>query len=342
MSFIWPLMLLSLLIVPLLVLLYLRLQQRRKQITARYGMLGLVQEAGVQEAGRRPLGARRHLPAALFLVGLTILFVALARPQAEVSLPRLQGTVILAFDVSGSMAAEDMEPSRMEAAKAAARDFVLRQPSTIEIGVVAFSDGGFTVQLPTFDQTEVLAAIDRLGPERGTSLARGIEASLHTIFVESRIDPNAARYSNLTPTATPPPTPVPDGVYESAVIVLLTDGENTAPPDPIEAAMVAADRGVRIHTVGIGSAEGVVLEVEGFSVHTRLDEPTLRMMAEITDGTYYNAVTEEELRSIYENLDPELVVEPESVEVTALFAGASVLFLLVGGATSLLWFSRFP
>lgn len=337
MSFIWPLMLLSLLLVPLLVLFYLRLQQRRKRIAVQYGSLGVV-----QEHGQRPLGSRRHVPAAFFLVGLTILFIALARPQTVVSLPRLQGTVMLVFDVSGSMAATDLEPSRMEAAKAAARDFVLRQPSTIEIGVVAFSDSGFSVQLPTFEQTEVLAAIDRLRPERGTSLARGIEAALHAIFVESQIDPEAGRYSDLTPTATPSPTPMPEGEYASAVIVLLTDGENTAPPDPMEAALAASDRGVRVHTVGIGSAEGVVLEVEGFSVLTRLDEPTLQAIADVTDGTYYNAVTEEDLRSIYENLDPELVIEPEPMEVTSLFAGASVLLLLIGGATSLLWFSRFP
>lgn len=336
MSFIWPLMLLSLVIVPFLVWFYLRLQQRRHQILTRYGSLGVVQEAG------KPLGSRRHVPALLFLAGLTILFVALARPQAVVSLPRLQGTVILAFDVSGSMGAEDLQPSRMEAAKAAARDFVLRQPSTIEIGVVAFSESGFSVQVPTFDQTEVLAAIERLGPERGTSLARGIEASLHTIFVESQIDPDAARYSDLTPTETPSPTPVPEGVFAPAVIVLLSDGENTAPPEPMEAAIAAAERGVRIHTVGIGSAEGIVLEVEGFRVHTRLDEATLQMIADVTGGTYYNAVTEDELRSIYENLDPELVIEPEPLEVTSLFAGASVLFLLVGGSLSLAWFSRFP
>jgi Ca-activated chloride channel family protein len=161
---------------------------------------------------------------------------------------------MLVFDVSGSMAATDLEPSRMEAAKAAARDFVLRQPSTIEIGVVAFSDSGFSVQLPTFEQADVLAAIDRLRPERGTSLARGIDAALYTIFVESEIDPDAAQFSNLTPTATPTPTPMPEGEYASAVIVLLTDGENTAPPDPIEAALTARDRGVRVHTVGTNAA----------------------------------------------------------------------------------------
>jgi Ca-activated chloride channel family protein len=337
MSFIWPLMLLSLLLVPVFCLFYFRLQRRRQQMAARYGTLGIV-----QEAGKRPLGSRRHLPPALFLIGLTLLLISLARPQAVVSLPRLEGTVILVFDVSGSMGADDLQPTRMEAAKVAARDFVLRQPDTIQIGVVAFSESGFTVEVPTNEQETLLATIERLAPERGTSLARGIEAALHTIFVEVEQDPEADRYSNLTPEATPTPTPMPDGMYSPAVIVLLTDGENTAPPDPIEAALVAADRGVRIHTVGIGSAEGTILEVEGFTVHTRLDEPMLQQIAQITDGTYYNAANEDELRSIYENLDPELVIEPEKMEVTSLFAGASVLLLLVGGTSSLLWFSRFP
>ena len=150
-------------------------------MAASYGSLGLVQEA----AGRQ-LGARRHIPPALFLAGLTILMVALARPQTVVSLPRVEGTVILAFDVSGSMAAEDLKPTRMEAAKAAARDFVQRQPRSVQIGVVAFSDSGFAVQAPTNDQEAILAAINRLTPQRGTSLGQGILASLNTIAAAQR------------------------------------------------------------------------------------------------------------------------------------------------------------
>jgi len=337
MSFIWPLMLSSLVLIPLLIMLYLRLQRRRKQIVARYGSLGVV-----QEAGRQPLGYRRHIPAILFLAGLAFLFIALARPQAVVSLPKLQGSVILAFDVSGSMAATDLQPSRMEAAKTAARDFVVNQPSTVKIGVVAFSESGFNVQLPTNDQSLVQAAIQRLGPERGTSLARGIEESLNTIFVASKIDPQAKNYSNLTPTPTATPTPVPEGVHAPAVIVLLSDGENTAPPDPMEAVMKAKDRGVRIHTVGIGSPQGIVLDVQGFKVLTKLDEATLKSISQVTGGTYFNAKSTAELDAIYKNLDPELVIEPEPMEITSLFAGASVLLLLIGAATSLVWFSRFP
>jgi Ca-activated chloride channel homolog len=338
MSFIWPLMLWLLLLLPLFVLLYLRLQRRRRGLAARYGSLGLAREAA-GAVGRR-LGWRRHLPPALFLLGLALLLTALARPQAVVSLPRAEGTVILAFDVSGSMAADDLKPSRMAAAKAAARDFVQRQPPTVQIGVVAFSDGGLAVQAPTNDQAAILAAIDRLAPTRGTSLANGILASLTTIAAGGS---QATRYySNLTPVPTPTPTPVPKGTYTPAAIVLLTDGESNIPPNPLAAAQVAADRGVRIYTVGIGSAAGTTLHIEGFNVHTRLDEATLRQISQLTDGAYYNAEDEQDLRTIYENLGSKLVVKPERTEVTSLFAGAGLLVLLLGGACSLLWFGRLP
>ncbi len=335
MSFLWPAMLLLLLWIPLSVVLYLRLQQRRRRLAASYGNLGRVQEA----AGR-PLGARRHIPPALFLIGLTILIIALARPQTVVSLPRVESAVILAFDVSGSMAADDMEPTRMEAAKAAARDFVQRQPPRVQIGVVAFSDSGFAVQAPTNDRQAILASINRLAPARGTSLANGIFASLNTIAARNEQAP--LLYSNRTPAPTPTPTPVPQGAHTSAVIVLLTDGENNMSPDPLVAAQTAADRGVRIYTVGIGSAAGTTLHIDGFTVHTRLDEAMLQQISRLTDGVYYNAENEQDLRSIYENLDPQLVIKPEKMEVTSIFAGASILVLLIGGAFSLLWFSRLP
>ena len=338
MSFIWPLMLWSLVLLPLFVLLYLRLQRRRRGLAARYGSLGLAHEAA-GTAGRR-FGWRRHLPPALFLLGLALLLITLARPRMVVSLPRAEGTVILAFDVSGSMAADDLKPSRMEAAKAAARDFVQRQPPTVQLGVVAFSDGGLAVQAPTNDQADILAAIDRLAPTRGTSLANGILASLTAIATGNRQPPRF--YSNLTPVPTPTPTPVPKGTYTPAAIVLLTDGESNIPPNPLAAAQVAADRGVRIYTVGIGSAAGATLHIEGFNVHTRLDEATLRQISQLTDGAYYNADDEQDLRAIYENLGSQLVVKPELTEITSLLAGAGLLVLLIGGACSLLWFGRLP
>lgn len=331
MSFIWPRMLILLLLVPLGVAGYLWVQRRRRRTVARYAVLGFARAPGV----------RRHIPYALSMAGLTVLLVAMARPQMVVSLPRIEGIVILAFDVSGSMAAEDLAPTRMEAAKAAAREFIEQQPPSALIGVVAFSDSGFTVQAPTNIQEDVQGTIDRLAPERGTSLANGILAALNTIATTGA-PPAPSLYTNVTPTPTPTPTPVPAGTYLPAVIVLLTDGENNEAPDPLAAAATAADRGVRIHTIGIGSAAGAELEVEGFVVYTRLDEELLRQISEITGGDYYRADDAEALREVYGNLNPELVIRPEEMEITALLAGTSILILLVGGALSLVWFSRVP
>jgi len=335
MSFIWPTMLVLLILIPLLVLFYIKLQQRRRRISASYGSLGFVGGA----VGHGP-GIRRHIPPVLFMVGLSILMIALARPQTVVSLPRQEGTVILAFDVSGSMAADDLKPTRMEAAKAAAREFIQRQPRTVQIGIVAFSDSGFTVQAPTNDKDVLLASINRLTPQRGTSLANGILTSLNTIARGN--GQTTHLYSNLTPSPTSTPTPVPQGTYTSAAIVLLTDGDNNERPDPLAAAQTSSDRGMRIYTVGIGSPAGTTLHINGFTVHTQLNEAILRQISQITGGAYFNAESAQDLRAIYDNLDTQLVIKPEKTEVTSVFAGASILVLLIGGLFSLLWFSRLP
>jgi Ca-activated chloride channel family protein len=281
------------------------------------------------------------VPALLFLAGLALIYFGSARPQAQLSLPHVEGTVILAFDVSGSMAATDLKPTRMDAAKAAAKDFVKHQPSTVRIGIVAFSDSGLSVQAPSDDRDAILASIDRLSPSRGTSLGNGMLVSLSTLA--SAGEPVTHLYSNLTPVpATATPQPVAAGSDTSSAIVLLTDGENNERPDPLDVAKAAADRGVRIYTVGIGSAAGTTLHVNGFTVHTQLDEPTLKEIARITGGFYYNADSATELSKVYGHLAPELSFKPEKTEITAMFAGAGVLVLLVGGLLSLLWFSRFP
>lgn len=334
MTFIWPLALLSLLSIPVLVGFYLLLQRRRRRIAADYSSLGLV-----QSQKSRSVGLRRHIPAIVLLAGLSTLMVTSARPQTLVSLPRIEGTVILAFDVSGSMAATDLQPTRMEAAKAAAREFVQKQPSTVAIGTVAFSDSGFSVQPPTNDKDAVLASIDRLSPQRGTSVANGILVSLKAIETNNQ---STHFYTNLTPTPEVSPTPVAPGQYGSAVIVLLSDGENNERPDPLAAAQAAADRGVRVYTVGLGSTTGSTLHVNGFTVHTQLDEAALQQIAQITGGTYYNATSAQDLTKIYGGLDPELVIRPEKIEVTAIFAGASAAVLMIGGLLSLFWFSRLP
>ena len=336
MSFIWPAMLSSLFLIPLLVWLYLRIQERRRQFAEHFGSLWRTN--GTQAA---PPGWRRHISPAFFLAGLSILLLALARPQTVVSLPKVEGTVILAFDVSDSMAADDLKPTRLEAAKAAARDFIQKQPLSVQIGVVAFSDNGFSVQAPTHDQNAILAAIDRLEPTRGTSLATGIQAALTTIANMNAI-PAPRFYSNMTPEPTPSPTPMPPGSYTSSVIVLLTDGENNLSPDPYAAAQTAAERGVRIYTIGVGSPTGATIQIKGFAIHTQLDEDLLKQISSLTDGEYYNAESAQDLLKVYDNIKAQLVIKPEKTELTSILAGAGVFVLLVGGVFSLLWFGRLP
>ena len=319
-------MLLTLLIVPLLVGLYLRLLNKKEQTTVELGPLGVV-----QTSSGYTLGGRRHAPPIFFLFGLSLLFFGLARPEMEISVPRVEGTVILAFDVSNSMKAEDLAPTRIEAAKAAARTFVENQPRTILIGVVAFSNGGLIVQMPTDDQAAVLASIDRLSTQGGTSLGHGIFTSLNAISGEA-----------LVLEAEEGGPAIQFGRLPSAVIVLLTDGENTGSPEPLEIAQVAAEAGVRIYPVGIGSQAGTIIEIDGFEILTQLNEGTLQEIANLTNGSYYHAEDEESLQEIYKNIDLRLTIKGEKTEITSVIAGISLLLLLVGGALSLLWFGRLP
>lgn len=342
MTFIWPAMLFLLLLVPLILLVYWQFQRRRRSLEIRLGNFGS------QKPTRA--GFRRHVPFGLFLLSLTILLLALARPQAEINLPRVEGTVLLVFDVSGSMAAKDVEPTRMEAAKAAAREFVLSQPQTIRIGIVSFSGVGFAVQPPSNDTQNLLAAINRLKPQTGTSLGQGILVALHTLAVDAGL---ASEKQNAT--ATPGAgqssqsqgipqqdllAQLPEGPYPPAVIVLLSDGENNQSIDPLKAAQAATQRKVRIDALGFGTTEGVTLEVNGFSVHTALDEALLQQITETANGTYYNPLNEPDPQTVYKNLTPQFVIKSEKIEITAIFAGASILILILGAGFSLLWFNR--
>ena len=258
-----------------------------------------------------------------------------------VSVPKLEGTVVLTFDVSGSMAADDLKPTRMEAAKAAARAFVEQQPANILIGVVAFSDGGITVQPPTNNRDQTLETIYRLVPRRGTSLGNGILVALNTIVVGAG-DPPFLTSTGSTPPSAPEAGAVIQGWYPSAVIVLLSDGENTQDPDPLLAADLAADLGVRVYTIGVGKPEGAVITVEGFSIMSQLNEGMLQEISTSTGGQYYNAANEADLLRIYRDLEPKLAFKTEEIEVTALFAAVGFLFFLFAGALSLLWFGRVP
>jgi Ca-activated chloride channel family protein len=283
-------------------------------------------------AGRRGLRVRRHVPFALFATALVLVCVGLARPTMSFALPQREGTVILAFDVSNSMRAKDLEPNRMEAAKVAATAFAERQPSTIRIGVVAFGDSAVTVLRPTNVTDEVVATIRRLTTNGGTSVGQGLFTSLSTIAGKPlQIDESDLEGEGED---------VNIGFFGSSAIVLLSDGENTSRPDPLLLAEVASSAGVRVHAIGLGTPAGTVVEVEGFNVATALDEKLLTEIAEITDGSYNRAGDAATLTRIYESIDLKLARVEREREVTALFAAAGGLLLAVGSLLSIAWFGR--
>jgi Ca-activated chloride channel family protein len=335
MSFIWIEFLWLLLLVPALVYLYLRLQKRRKKYALRYASLSLVKEA----LGRGP-GLRRHVPPTLVLISLAVMIAAVARPAATIMLPSQVGTVILTLDVSGSMRADDIKPSRLEAAKAAARAFVEKQPKNVRIGVVSFSDGASVVQAPTIDRDAVLAAINRLAQQRRTAVGSGILTSMDAIFEEPGKKPAPPPDPLNTTQPLKPENLVAPGSYNSAFVVLLSDGQSNTGPLPLEAAEKAANRGVRVYTVGMGSAQGTVLRIDGYSIRVRLDEETLKRIAQKTDASYFNATSEAELLNIYENLGTRLVFKAEQTELTAWFTAFAAVLMLTAAMLSMLWFNR--
>jgi len=332
MSFQWPLALVLLIAIPILVGLYVSMQRRRQRYALRYASVSLVQQA----VGSGP-GIKRHIPAALYLLALTAMIIALARPQATIPVPSSTGTVILSIDVSGSMFAEDVEPNRMEATKAAARDFVEKQPNGVKIGVVSFSDFGALVAPPADSRTQALEAISRLRPQRGTNIAAGLAVALDAIYEEQ------ADGAPLV-TGAPTPTPVPGQVVDTppASIVLVSDGQSNTGADPLDLAAEAAKAGIKIYTVGIGTPEGTVLQIQGRNVFTRLDEATLKGMADLTGGTYFNAQDESDLRQIYDDLSRERVLEDKETEVTFAFAGVALILSVMAGGLGLVWFNRLP
>jgi Ca-activated chloride channel family protein len=338
MTFLWPPLLLAVLLVPAGVWLAMRLDRRRRGRVADLTGTGVAPAA--VPAGPRILD---RLPAALAIAGLAILAIALARPQATVALPRLEGTLMLVVDVSGSMAADDVSPNRMEAARVAALDLVARRPDGVVIGVVAFSDAGVAVQPPTSDMAAVEAALARLEPTRGTSLGAGILAAVDAI-AKARAETPAEYYSNRSPdpSASPDAAPVEPGSDAATLVVVLSDGENNERPDPLEAAAAVADRGIRIVAVGIGTPAGAVLDLDGFRVETRLDEATLQGLADMTAGRYAAATDGDPAAGVYDELARALVIREEPQELTGLIAALGLGLLLAGTAVSLLRGGRLP
>ena len=355
MSFIWPDMLWLLALLPVLMLLYWWMLRRKKKAAVSYANLSIIREA--IGPGQR---LRRHVPPLLFLGALTLMIAAVARPTAVVTLPFNQQTVILAIDVSLSMRANDVEPSRMEAAQAAAKAFVEDQPRDTRIGVVSFAGTASVVQPPTQSREDILGAIERFKLQRGTAVGSGILVSLSVLFPDAEFDLRASnprqrsaregqRGGNGGAIAPRPkeqegPDPVKPvvepGSYNSAVIILLTDGQSTTGPDPMESARMAAERGVRVYTVGIGTPNGEIIAGEGWRMRVRLDEDSLKGIAKETRGEYFYAGTAKDLKKIYTNLNSRLVMERKETEITSLFTAGAAALALLSGLLSLLWFNR--
>lgn len=302
-----------------LALLYGRLHRDRARTLA---------AAGLTPPGRS--GVRRHVPPALFLAALTLLLFAVARPEATVRIPRAEGTVILTFDVSNSMTAKDVAPTRLAAAQNAATGFVDAQPSTVDIGVVAFDQGATTTHTPTKNHEDAVAAIKRLRASGGTSIGQAILAALTAIVGQDVKLPD--------PNSDAPPPKL--GYWGSATIVLLSDGEDTGGPDALAAAQLAADAGVHIETVGVGTVAGTTIEVDGFQVATALDEDLLTQIAQSTNGSYHRAADAQSLDTIYRSLDLRITAKPELLELTGAVVGAAVLLLTIGGLLMISWYGR--
>ncbi len=340
MTFLWPDMLWALLLVPLLVAAYVWLLKRRKKTALRFASLSLVKEAmGKSSAWRR------HLPPALLLLATTALLLAAARPAAVITLPLQEKTIVLAIDVSGSMRATDVKPNRIVAAQEAAKTFVAELPRNVRVAVVSFAGTAAVVQAPTLSRDDVYAAIDRFQLQRGTATGSGIVLSLATIFPDAGIDLQqitGARNMPPGPNDKPKPEfkPVEPGSYGSAAIIMLTDGQRTTGPDPLDAAKMASERGVRVYTVGVGTKEGETIGFEGWSMRVRLDEDTLKNIADRTRADYFYAGTAEDLKKVYQSLSSRLVVEKKETEISALFAALGALLMVAAAGLSVWWFGR--
>ena len=350
MTFLWPQFLWLLLAVPLLLALYVWLLRRKKKLALRYASLSIVREA-MGTGG----GLRRHIPPLLFLLALVAMLLASARPLAVITLPSQQQTLVLAMDVSGSMRATDVKPNRLVAAQEAAKSFITELPRHVRVGIVAFAGSAQVTQLPTVNREDLTTAIDRFQLQRGTATGNGIVMSLATLFPDAGIDMaalgnnngnarNGARsLSKPAPDAADAPkefTPVPPGSYTSAAIIMLTAGQRTTGVDPLEAAKLAADRGVRVYTVGIGTVDGETIGFEGWSMRVRLDEETLKSIATRTQAEYFYAGTATDLKKVYNTLSTRLTVEKKETEISGLFALLGALLALLSAGLSLWWMGR--
>lgn len=345
MTFLWPQFLWLMLALPLLVTAYVWLLRRKKKMALRYASLSIVREAmGTGQS------VRRHIPPLLFLLAIATMLLAAARPFAVVTLPSQQETIILAMDVSGSMRATDVLPNRLVASQNAAKAFLADLPRSVRVGIVAFAGTASVVQSPTLSREDLVTAIDKFQLQRATAIGNAIVVSLAELFPDAGIDLASLTYGrnrnsgiaiDLAPKEPKKEfTPVAPGSYTSAAIILLTDGQRTTGVDSMEAAKMAADRGVRVYTVGVGTVDGETIGFEGWSMRVKLDEETLKAIANKTQAEYFYAGTAADLKKVYETLSSRLTVEKKETEISGLLALVASVLALLSAGLSLLWFNR--
>ncbi|MGD8403549.1 MAG: VWA domain-containing protein [Anaerolineales bacterium] len=341
MNLLWPGFLLLLGLIPIIIGIYIWILRRRQRNAIRYSSLSLVRAAHPKQSRWR-----RHVPVALFLLALASLVVALGRPVASVVVPSGQATIVLAMDISGSMCSTDIEPNRLIAAEEAALEFIQNQHSNTQIGVVVFAGFAEIIQPPTRDQDALENSIRGLDVARRTAIGSGILRSLDAIAeVDESIPPSEfGSFSESTI------SPVPPGTYAPHIIVLLTDGASNAGPWPLDAAQQAADRGVRVYTIGFGTDEGAPFAFcdnwffsgggfggGGGGFRRGIDEQTLIDIAELTGGEYYQATSASELDEVFKSLPTYLITKRESIEISFAFTALGALLAGAAVLLSMLW-----
>jgi Ca-activated chloride channel family protein len=344
MKFIWPHMLWLMALLPLLVLSYVWLMRRKRRASLRFANLALVRAA--LEGGP---GWRKHLPPALFLLAIGLMIFAVSRPVSVLAVPTQNENIVLAIDVSGSMRATDVKPSRLVVAQEAAKAFVKEQPRSVRIGIVSFAATASIVQYPTLNREDVISAIDRFQVQRGSAVGSAIVVALTTLFPDAGPElkdilngPDGPRRQfGFRPNDKKEAfKPVPPGSFNGGAVILVTDGERTAGPEITAATKAAAERGVRIYTVGIGTTKGETIGFEGWSMRVKLDEESLKQIANMTRGQYFQASSAADLKAVYESLTSRLTLEKKEIEVGAMFAAAAALLAVLAAGLSLFWFNR--
>jgi Ca-activated chloride channel homolog len=343
MDFMWPAFLSFLGLIPLITLVYFLTLKRRQRFAVRYSSLVLVRQALPRQSK-----IKRHLPFAIFMLALLPLVLAFGRPVTEVIVPSGQATIILAIDVSRSMCATDIHPNRLEAAKSAAKSYIQRQPSNTQIGIVAFAGFAALIQPPTTDQELLYDAIDNLITARRTAIGSAILASLDAI---AEVNMNVAPIGSEGIPSDQSRSSLP-GNFEADIIVLLTDGASNAGPLPEEAAQMAAERGIKVYTIGFGTEAGGIMDCGdqlwgsggflggsfgGGGFNRSIDEGALQQVSAITGGEYYAATSASELQDTFQQLPANLNTKVETTELSAFFSVVGALLLLIALFLGLHW-----